>query len=140
ALIPQSNVLSNGRVQRSLPLRVLVVEDNVDAAETMTRLLQLEGHEVRLANDGPAALTAATAFLPHAVVLDLRLPGMDGYEGPRRLRDRNREPRPVWVAVSGYGGADARRRSQQAGFDHHLVKPADIGALRTLLATAPVGL
>jgi two-component system, chemotaxis family, CheB/CheR fusion protein len=120
-------------------LRVLVVEDNVDTAETMARLLQLEGHEVQLANDGPAALTAATAFQPHAVVLDLGLPGMDGYEVARRLRNRDAEPRPVLVAVSGYGGDEARQRSRQAGFDHHLVKPADIGTLRTLLATAPAG-
>jgi signal transduction histidine kinase len=139
ALIPQSNILSNGQVQAHPALRVLVVEDNVDTAETMARLLQLEGHEVQLANDGPAALTAATAFQPHAVVLDLGLPGMDGYEVARRLRDRDAEPRPVLVAVSGYGGDDARRRSRQAGFDHHLVKPADIGTLRTLLATAPAG-
>jgi len=137
ALIPQSKVPSNGEVEPHPALRVLVVEDNVDTAETMARLLQLEGHQVQLANDGPAALTAATAFQPHAVVLDLGLPGMDGYEVARRLRDRDSEPRPVLVAVSGYGGDDARRRSRQAGFDHHLVKPADIGTLRTLLATAP---
>lgn len=121
------------------PLRVLVVDDNTDTADTLATLLELEGHQVRLAHDGPTALAAAATFRPHAVVLDLGLPGMDGFEVARRLRDRNGGTKPVLVAVSGYGRDEDRRRARQAGFDHHLVKPAEIGTLRSLLTTSPAG-
>jgi CheY-like chemotaxis protein len=119
------------------PLRVLVVDDNADTADTLATLLELEGHQVRLAHDGPTALAAAAAFRPDAIVLDLGLPGMDGFEVARRLRCRNGGPKPMLVAVSGYGQDEDRRRTRQAGFDHHLVKPAEIGTLRSLLTTSP---
>jgi two-component system CheB/CheR fusion protein len=126
---------ANGTV--SLPvgsLRVLVVDDNVDAAATLAVLLENDGHEVRRAHDGPGALTAADAFRPDAVFLDLGLPGMDGYEVARRLRLRANDSRPLLVAVSGYGRDEDRRRSRMAGFDHHLVKPAELSVLRSALA------
>jgi len=129
--------LENGSVREpARSLKVLVVEDNKDTAETMAAILKLAGHQVRLASDGPAALAAVDGFRPDAVFLDLGLPGMDGYEVAKRLRDRLNDPRPVLVAVSGYGGDDVRQRSRQAGFDHHLVKPADLVAVRSLLAIA----
>jgi signal transduction histidine kinase len=125
----------NGRPP-SKALRVLVVDDNIDTADTLARLLELEGHHVRRAHDGPTALETANAFLPDAVVLDLGLPGMDGFEVARRLRARAEGNGPLLVAVSGYGRDEDRHKSRQAGFDHHLVKPAEIGTLRSLL-TAP---
>jgi signal transduction histidine kinase/CheY-like chemotaxis protein len=118
------------------PLRVLVVDDNTDTADTLATLLELEGHQVRLAHDGPTALAAAAAFRPDAVVLDLGLPGMDGFEVARRLRDRTGGNGLVLVAVSGYGQDEDRKRARLAGFDHHLVKPAEIGTLRSLLASS----
>src|SRR5262245_10839281 len=119
-------------------LRVLVVDDNADTADTLATLLELEGHQVKLAHDGPTALAAAATFRPDAVVLDLGLPGMDGFEVARRLRDRAGGNGPVLVAVSGYGQDEDRHRARQAGFDHHLVKPAEIATLTSLLATPGV--
>ncbi|HEY1379601.1 MAG TPA: response regulator [Gemmataceae bacterium] len=117
-------------------LRVLVVDDNVDGAESLARLLRLGGHEVRLAHDGPAALTTAGEFRPEAVVLDIGLPGMDGFQVARRLRDAADTKGAVIVAVTGYGREEDRVRSREAGFDHHLVKPVDVDTLCDLLAAA----
>jgi two-component system CheB/CheR fusion protein len=123
---------------RALSRRVLVVDDNVDAADSIALLLRLGGHEVRVAHDGPTALLIARAFRPQVVFLDIGMPGMDGYEVARRLR---REPGPqpaLLVALTGWGHDEDRRRSQEAGFDHHLVKPVDPAALVQLLAGVPV--
>jgi CheY-like chemotaxis protein len=117
-----------------LSLRVLVVDDNVDGADSLARLLRLDGHDVRMAHDGPAALTIASEFLPEAVVLDLGLPGMDGFEVARRLRRRPETCGAVLVAVTGYGRDEDRFRSREAGLDEHFVKPVDVSALRALLA------
>ncbi len=118
-------------------IRVLVVDDNVDAAESLATLLQLSGHEVRAVYDGPGALAAARAFRPGAVVLDVGLPGMDGYEVARRLRREPGGAEMLLIALTGYGQDDDRRRSEQAGFDHHLVKPADPLALEAALRPVP---
>jgi two-component system CheB/CheR fusion protein len=118
-------------------LRVLVVDDNVDAATTLASLLEKDGHDVRRAHDGPGALLEADAFCPDAVVLDLGLPGMDGFEVARRLRLRATDTKPLLVAVSGYGRDEDRRRARVAGFDHHLIKPAELSALRQALASRP---
>jgi signal transduction histidine kinase len=118
----------------NLSLRVLVVDDNVDGADSLTRLLRLVGHDVRMAHDGPAALTIASEFLPEAVVLDLGLPGMDGFEVARRLRCRPETCGAVLIAVTGYGRDEDRFRSREAGLDEHFVKPVDVSALRALLA------
>jgi signal transduction histidine kinase len=122
--------------QSTQPLRVLVVDDNADTADTLATLLELEGHQVKLAHDGPTALAAAATFRPDAVVLDLGLPGMDGFEVARRLRDRTGGNGPVLVAVSGYCQDEDRKRARLAGFDHHLVKPAEIGTLASLLTAS----
>lgn len=113
-------------------LRILVVDDNVDAAETMAILLRLLGHEVTTVHDGYAALEAAASMEPQVVLLDIGLPGLDGYEVCRRLR-RDRLKQSVIVAMTGYGQDDDRQRSQKAGFDAHLVKPVDPEELQPLL-------
>jgi CheY-like chemotaxis protein len=116
------------------PRRVLVVDDNVDAAESLGRLLRLLGHEVAVAHDGPAALDAFAAARPEVVFLDIGLPGMDGYEVSRRLRGSRAGSDALLVALTGYGQDEDRARSREAGFDHHLVKPVDPAAIEDLLA------
>jgi CheY-like chemotaxis protein len=122
-------------------LRILVVEDNQDAAESLTTLLELWGHEVRVAYDGLAALRLAEAAPPDVILSDLGLPGMDGYELARQLRTRPAFGRVVLVALSGYGRDEDRRLAAEAGFDHHLVKPPDLDTLLQLIgniAAAPI--
>ncbi|MDG3004778.1 hybrid sensor histidine kinase/response regulator [Paludisphaera mucosa] len=117
-----------------IPSRILVVEDNVDAAWGMAQLLKLLGHDVAVAHDGPQGIEKAKEHRPEFVLLDIGLPGMDGYEVASRLR---REPSckdAVIIAISGYGRDEDRRRSKEAGFDHHLIKPLDHDVLITLLA------
>jgi len=115
--------------------RVLVVDDNRDAAETLSMVLEHLGVETRLAANGPEALAAFDGFRADAVLLDIGMPGMDGYEVARQLRARYPDRRPMLVAITGWGQEDDRRRARAAGFDHHLVKPADLVALQELLAT-----
>jgi len=115
-------------------LRVLVVEDNPDVAESLMMLLGVFGHDVRVARDGPTALRLACADVPELMLVDIGLPGMDGCEMARRAR-RTPELREVeLVAITGYGSDEDRRRTLGAGFDHHLTKPVDPAALRKLLA------
>ena len=92
------------------------------------------GHDVRVARDGPGALEAATIHEPEVAFLDIGLPGMSGYELARRLRSHPAMERALLVAMTGYGQQEDRRRSQEAGFDYHLVKPTDLNALNDLLA------
>jgi PAS domain S-box-containing protein len=113
--------------------RVLVVDDNVDSAESLAMLLKVNGHEVRVAYDGPAALLEAAAFMPEVVLLDIGLPGMSGYEVARKLRELPEAKGALLVAQTGWGQAEDRRRSKEAGFDHHLVKPVDVPKLLELL-------
>ncbi len=113
--------------------RVLVVDDNEDAAESLAVLLRLEGQEVRVAFNGPEALELAAVFRPEVVFLDIGMPGMDGYEVARRLRALPQLGEVVLVAQTGWGQEEDRRRSREAGFDQHLVKPTDPAALRSLL-------
>jgi PAS domain S-box-containing protein len=115
--------------------RILVVDDAVDGARALTILLELQGHRVRMAHDGPAALRVAAELDPEVVLLDLGLPGMDGLEVATRLRERPNAAAMLLVAVTGFGQAEDRRRTAEVGFDHHLVKPIDPVALRVLLAT-----
>jgi CheY-like chemotaxis protein len=114
--------------------RVLVVDDNVDAADSLALLLKLTGQEVRVAHDGPTALLVAEAFRPQVVLLDIGMPGMDGYEVARRLRGQPEGRSALVVALTGWGQDHDRRRSAEAGFDHHLVKPVEPDALGKLLA------
>ena len=95
---------------------------------------RIGGHEVRLAHDGPEALVEAAAFDPEVVLLDIGLPTMDGYEVARRLRADPATAGAALIALTGWGQQDDRRRSREAGFDHHLVKPVDHDVLEQLLA------
>jgi two-component system CheB/CheR fusion protein len=115
------------------PLRVLIVDDNVDAAQALGHLMRLLGHDVTLAHDGPGALAAAAAAPPQLVLLDIGLPGMDGYAVAARLRAAGHD-RAALVALTGYGQEDDLRRSREAGFDHHLVKPVDFARLQEISA------
>jgi CheY-like chemotaxis protein len=115
------------------PVRILVVEDNVDLARGLARLIYNMGHVVKATHDGPAAIESARSFHPEAVLLDIGLPGMDGYEVASRLRSDEGERSLVLVAISGYGQDEDLRRSHDAGFDFHLVKPIDMDALRQII-------
>ncbi|MHB8736701.1 MAG: PAS domain-containing hybrid sensor histidine kinase/response regulator, partial [Terriglobales bacterium] len=126
---------SPGAAQPPVACRILVVDDNVDAAESIAMILRLSGHEVRLVHNGPAALEAAEQYQPEAVVLDIGLPGMNGYEVAKRLRQHPNFRETLLIAVTGYGQEDDRRKSLEAGFNQHLVKPVDPTALQTLLAS-----
>jgi signal transduction histidine kinase/DNA-binding response OmpR family regulator len=125
-----------GKTSPSHSLRVLVVDDNVDAADTLADLLRLSGHDVRLAYDGRSAVEAALTFRPTAIVLDLGLPGLNGYEVARHLRDQPATRDAMLIAVSGYGQEEDRRRSTSAGFHKHYVKPLDFQILLSTLAEA----
>ncbi len=120
------------------PLRVLLVDDNVDAANAVGLLLEMLGHEVTVAHDGPAALAAAAAVPPELVLLDIGLPGMDGYAVAARLRSSGHE-RATLVALTGYGQHEHTRRSSEAGFDRHLVKPLDFTVLAEITARLRAG-
>ena len=115
------------------PRRILVVDDNADSAKTTALLLKLEGHEVQTTFDGPTAIKAAQTFKPEIVLLDIGLPGMNGYEVAQHLREAPATKNALLIALSGYGQPEDRRRSQEAGFDHHLVKPADMNQLNALI-------
>ena len=115
------------------PRRILVVEDNRDSAESLSMLLTLAGHEVRVAHDGATAIAAARDYRPQVILLDIGLPGMDGFEAARRLRAEPGLDGTLLVAMTGYGQAQDRRRSKAAGFDRHLTKPVEPGVLYGLL-------
>jgi two-component system CheB/CheR fusion protein len=116
-------------------MRVLVVDDSPDAADSLAMLLELWGHEVAVANDPHAALESARARCPEIVLLDIGLPGMDGYELAKQLR-REGFDRAFLAAITGYGEDEDRRRALEAGFDSHLVKPVDPDVLQALLSRA----
>ncbi|QDV35035.1 hybrid sensor histidine kinase/response regulator [Tautonia plasticadhaerens] len=119
--------------------RVLVVDDNADAARSLERLLRLAGHDVTVAHDGDEALGAARETRPEFVLLDIGLPGMDGHEVASRLRREGCCEGAILVAVSGYGQDEDRRRSREVGIDHHLVKPLDHDALLALISAGAGG-
>ncbi len=124
----------DGDVPDSSVLRVLVVEDDADSAVSLARFLQRMGHEVEVAPDGQAAVEAAQARRPDVVLLDIGLPGLDGWEVARRLQQGHpAQKRPLLVALTGYDREADRRRSDEAGIDLHLAKPADPDLLRWLL-------
>jgi len=115
-------------------LRILVVDDNRDAADMLAMLLELSGHETHMAHDGVEAVEAATTLQPDVILLDLGLPRLNGYEAARQIREHQAQPgRPLLVALTGWGQDEDRRRTEEAGFDAHLVKPVDEAALRALL-------
>jgi len=115
-------------------LKVLVVDDNNDSADSLATWLELAGHQVRTAYDGPQALAAAASFLPAVILLDIGMPGMSGYDVARRLRDQPATRGVLLLAMTGWGQDEDRRKSREAGFDDHLVKPLDPQLLKDLLA------
>lgn len=117
------------------PCRVLVCDDNVDGAESLALMLGLLGHEVRTVHDGPAALATVPHWRPDAVLLDIGLPGMSGYEVARQMRNDPCLQGILLVAVTGWGTQDDQRRSAAAGFDQHLTKPVEVTALESVLAS-----
>ena len=114
--------------------RLLVVDDNVDAADSLAMLLRLQGHQVEVAYDGAKALELIAASRPDLVFLDIGMPGLDGYEVVRRVRLTPGAEKTHVIALSGWGQAEDRRRSAEAGFDHHLVKPPDLREVGAVLA------
>ena len=134
--------LKNNRQHASMPpltyrssprRRILVVDDHIDAAESLALLLKQMGHDVQIAHDGHAALEAARINRPHIVLLDLGMPGVDGYSVVERLRRDSRLDDVRFVAVTGSDGDDARQRTRDAGFEVHLVKPVQLDTLRQVL-------
>jgi CheY-like chemotaxis protein len=113
--------------------RILVVDDNVDQAETLARLLQLADHEVRVAHDGPQAMALLESFTPDVALLDIGLPGESGYQLAQRLRRNPKLEGLLLIAQTGWGAEEDRMRSREAGFDHHLAKPVDLEMLEALL-------
>jgi signal transduction histidine kinase/DNA-binding response OmpR family regulator len=119
----------------SVGKRVLVIDDNIDAAESIAVFLRLEGHEVRTVSDGPQAVAIAHVFAPQVAVVDIGLPGMNGYEVARRLKLNGSGAPALLIALTGYGQKDDRARSEEAGFHHHFVKPADPRDIQSVIAT-----
>jgi PAS domain S-box-containing protein len=119
-----------------LARRILIVDDNYDAADTLGILLGTTGNEVQTAHDGLEAVKKAAAFRPDVVLLDIGLPKLNGYEAARRIRQQEGGADIMLVALTGWGQAEDRRRSAEAGFDHHMTKPVEFNALQKLLAEA----
>jgi two-component system CheB/CheR fusion protein len=124
---------SSKRAKASVTHRILVVDDNRDSADSLAMLLRLVGHDVRTVNDGRQALVVAAGYRPNLVFLDIGLPGMDGYNVARHMRTQPELADVVLVALTGYGTEEDRRRSEEAGFNHHMVKPVHFEALNELL-------
>lgn len=127
--------VATGKMSTRPSLRVLVVDDLVDAAESLAILLRKLGHHVRTAHDGYAGLQAAAAFNPHAVLLDLAMPKLNGFEVAKQLRERVDTQLACLIAISGYGQPAYVRSAEQAGFDHHLIKPVHVHEVESILRT-----
>ena len=138
--VNQSNVIEQVKSE-SVPARkrqVLVVDDNHDAARTLAMLLKLLGNEVHTRHDGLSGVEAAESLRPQVAVFDISMPGMDGYQAAQRIREQPWGQHLMLIALSGYGQEEDKRRSREAGFDTHLVKPVDMAALNELLASLPL--
>ena len=134
--IPDATPHSTGRdapADAHQPLQVLVVDDNRDAADTLQSLFQLEGYAAKVAYGGAQALAAVDMAWPQLIVMDLGMPDMDGYEAARQIRQRAQGREVLLIALTGWGQGEARARTEQAGFDHHLTKPVDVDAIAALL-------
>ena len=132
AAAPQTRDREHSSIEE---LRVLIVDDNKDAAESLAMLLRTAGAEIHVAHDGPTALAEFERSEPHVVLLDIGMPDMDGCEVARRLREISGPDRVALVALTGWGQDEDRRRVREAGFDHHLVKPVDLASLQVLLSS-----
>jgi CheY-like chemotaxis protein/anti-sigma regulatory factor (Ser/Thr protein kinase) len=137
ARTPITAATASKRPHAGSPLRVLIADDNVDAASTLGEMLALDGHEVRVVHTGTAAVREAAEFQPQLVLLDLGMPNMDGFEACRRIRaQRPRGSCMLIAALTGWGHDEHQARAREAGFDRHLVKPAEPAQVLALLADA----
>jgi CheY-like chemotaxis protein len=133
-VLPQRDAGSVGKeALNGAKRRILVVDDNKDAANSLAMLLNMMGYDVRTAHDGLEAVGAATTFEPSVILLDIGLPKLSGYEVARQIRQQQ-QPQPLLIALTGWGQEEDRRRSKAAGFDHHMTKPVDFNALKKLLS------
>jgi CheY-like chemotaxis protein len=136
AAIPVSKTVLEPAKQIGRSLRVLVVEDNVDTGDSLSMLLRLHGHDVQVARTGPTALEIAFASRPDVVLLDIGLPGLDGYQVARRLREHPEFKDVTLCALTGYTPSEAdRQRQQETGFNHYYVKPVELAKLLELFKT-----
>ena len=117
--------------------RILVVDDNHDSADTLSMLLQLTGNQTQVAFDGVEAVEAATSFRPDVILMDLGMPRLNGYEAARKIREQPWGKCMVLVALTGWGQDEDRKKTAEAGFDGHLVKPVEFVELTKLLASFP---
>lgn len=131
---PQRESRKSIGVASSAPRRILIVDDNVDSADSLGQILELSGNEVRTANDGEAGIAAAAQFQPDVVLMDIGMPKLNGYEAARRIRQHPSGAAMLLVALTGWGQEDDRQKSADAGFNHHLVKPVDVDALIKLMS------
>jgi PAS domain S-box-containing protein len=136
SIAPGKPVSTNGKPRKSVAARVLVVDDNEDAAKSASILLGTLGHEAQMAFDGTQALEAAAAFRPDVVLLDIGLPDFNGYEVARRLRGQSWGQGLTLIALTGWGQDEDKRLALEAGFDHHLTKPVEAGELQRLICGA----
>src|SRR5690606_21418712 len=134
---PESPALTVEPREEDAPRRVLVVDDQHDSADTLAALLRMMGHDVTTAYDGEAAVDRARDLDPDLVFLDIGLPGITGYDAARRIRELPGGDRALLVALTGWGQEEARKRSLEAGFDRHLVKPLYPAALDEVLQLLP---
>jgi CheY-like chemotaxis protein len=125
---------AENRVARSSGMRILVVDDNRDSADSLAMLLRLLGNDVRSVYDGRLALEVAIVYRPDVVLLDIGLPGLDGLQVCRCLRRQAGTRQPLLIAMTGYGQEEDQRRSKKAGFDAHMVKPVDLETLQEILS------
>jgi len=119
--------------------RILIADDNRDFALSLAMMLKLTGNVTRTAHDGLEAIEAAAAFRPDVILLDIGMPKLNGYDAARRIRSESWGKDVVMVAITGWGQDENRRQSQEAGFDHHLVKPVEPATLEKLLADLKTG-
>jgi two-component system CheB/CheR fusion protein len=131
---PTTSQIKRAALAAAKPCRILVIEDNLDQAQTLAALLALWGYEVTTANEGTAGIEIAATFKPDVVLVDLGLPGISGYEVARRLRKHPQLKDVRIIAQTGWGDSNDRRRTREAGFDHHMLKPLDPEELRAVLA------
>ncbi len=136
--LPQPEIRAKQKERKTKtkkPIRILVVDDNKDSADSLGLLMKLLGNEVRVVNDGLEAVDVANEFEPRVVLLDIGLPTLNGYEAAKKIRQQPWGNQAVLIAVTGWGESVDRQRSKKAGFDHHLVKPVDPDVLTHLLTS-----
>jgi len=127
--------VENRSVADAVKLRILIAEDNQDSADSLKMLLEALGFEAQISNDGESAVRTAAQWQPDAILMDIGLPGLNGYDATRRIRATRNGKKVMIIALTGWGQESDRQRSVEAGIDHHLVKPLDLARLQRLLET-----